>query len=366
MLEQSLLGSSESEPESAPLGSRKIDVVADPLLGIAALYLSHLDADVLKIPSVRILIPDTVQFPLPPLPFTVMRFSPKAPLPENLDAEALLVWGVPGRVLEPLLKLPSLRWVQTLTAGVDHVLQLQPPPQITIANGRGLHDAPTAELAVALLLSAVRRLHVFRDSQNAGIWNKDAYQQALEGQSLMTLEGSRVLIVGMGAIGVEIAQRLQPFGSIVEGVAMSAGTRGGFTTHAFSDLDGLLPTFDAVVLVLPNTPQTVGLLSKERLGLLKKKAWVVNVGRGNAIDEQALLEALEARTIGGAALDVTEREPLPSDSRLWHAPNCIITPHIAGGGPNWARKASALLQRNAQAFADGRALENVVDARKGY
>ena len=314
----------------------------------------------------RILIPDTVQFPLPTLPLTVIRFDPRAALPSDLDAEALLVWGVPGRALEPLLKLPSLRWVQTLTAGVDHVLNLQPRDQIMVANGKGLHDAPTAELAVALLLAAVRRLHVFRDSQNAAIWNKDAYQQALEGGFEMSLEGARVLIVGMGAIGVEIARRLQPFGSVIEGVAMSGGTRGGFKTHALSDLDALLPAFDAVILVLPNTPQTVGILSKERLALLKKKAWVVNVGRGNAIDEAALLEALETGTIGGAALDVTEREPLPSDSRLWHAPNCIITPHVAGGGPNWARKASALLQRNAEAFAAGRALENVVDAGKGY
>ena len=314
----------------------------------------------------RLLIPDTVQFPLPALPLEVIRFDPRAALPSDLDAEALLVWGVPGRALEPLLKLPSLRWVQTLTAGVDHVLNLHPRAQIIVANGKGLHDAPTAELALALLLSAVRRLHVFRDAQSMSTWDRDAYQQALEGQSLMTLEGARVLIVGMGAIGLEIARRLQPFGALVEGVAINAGTRGGFTTHALSNLDALLPNVDAVILVLPNTPQTVGLLSKERLALMKKTAWIVNIGRGNAIDETALLAALEARSIGGAALDVTEREPLPSDSALWHAPNCIITPHVAGGGPNWARKASALLQRNAAAFAEGRALENVVDVSKGY
>ena len=314
----------------------------------------------------RILIPDTIQFSLPALPLEVIRFDPRAPLPEDLDAEALLVWGVPGRALEPLLSLPSLRWVQTLTAGVDHVLNLHPKAQITVANGKGLHDAPTAEMALALLLSAVRGLHTFRDMQSAGVWGKDVYQQRLEGGSELTLEGSRVLIVGMGAIGLEIARRLEPFGALVEGVAMSAGTRGGFTTHALTDLDALLPSFNAVILVLPNTPDTVGLLSKERIGLLGKKAWVVNVGRGNAIDEQALCDALQAGMIGGAALDVTEREPLPGDSALWHAPNCIITPHVAGGGPNWARKASALLQRNAEAFAEGRTLENVVDAGKGY
>jgi phosphoglycerate dehydrogenase-like enzyme len=315
---------------------------------------------------VRILIPDAVPFPLPDLPLEVIHFEARGAVPASLDAEAVLVWGLPARTLEPLLQLPSLRWVQALTAGIDHVLKLQPRPQITVCNGKGLHDAPTAELAVALLLAAVRRLHVFRDLQHTATWGKDAYQQALEGGSEMTLEGSRVLVVGMGAIGVEIARRLQPFGALVEGVAMAAGVRGGFTTHALSDLDALLPLFDAVVLVLPNTPQTVGLLSKERLALLKRKAWVVNVGRGNAIDEAALLEALEARAIGGAALDVTEREPLPQDSGLWHAPNCIITPHVAGGGPNWARKAAALLERNAKRFAHGEPLENVVDSAKGY
>jgi phosphoglycerate dehydrogenase-like enzyme len=93
---------------------------------------------------------------------------------------------------------------------------------------------------------------------------------------------------------------------------------------------------------------------------------VVNIGRGSAIDEDALCDALEARSIGGAALDVVAHEPLASDSRLWRAPNCILTPHIAGGGPNWARKASALLQRNARAFAVGEVLENVVDRARGY
>ncbi len=314
----------------------------------------------------RILIPNSIQFPLPDLPLEVIRFDLRAVPDSNLDAEALLIWGMPRTTLEPLLSMSSLRWVQTLTAGVDHVLNLKPRENIAVANGKGLHDAPTAELAVALLLAAVRRLHLFRDSQNAAIWGKDAYQQALEGGNEMTLEGSRVLIVGMGAIGVEIARRLQPFGTIVEGVAMSAGTRGGFVTHALGDLDALLPVFDAVILVLPNTPQTVGLLSRQRLALLGKKAWIVNVGRGNAIDEQALCDALEARTIGGAALDVTEREPLPGDSRLWHAPNCIITPHIAGGGPNWAGKAAALLRRNATRFARGEPLENLVDRALGY
>jgi phosphoglycerate dehydrogenase-like enzyme len=315
---------------------------------------------------VRILIPDTVQFPLPNLGLEVVRFEARGALPEGMDAEALVVWGTPARTVETLLKMTSLRWVQAFTAGIDHVLNLKPRAGITVCNGKGLHDAPTAEHAVALLLSAVRRLHHFRDRQHEGVWDRAAYQQALEGHALMTLEGARVLIVGMGAIGVEIARRMQPFGALVEGVATRAGEREGFKTHALEDADKLLPDFDAVILVLPDTPDTHGWLSKSRLALLKPTAWVVNVGRGSAVDEDALLDALEARSIGGAALDVTAKEPLPEDSRLWTAPNLILTPHIAGGGPNWARKASALLERNARRFVAGEPLENVVDASKGY
>ena len=316
--------------------------------------------------AVRILIPDSIQFPLPELPLEVIRVSARELPPPDLDAEALLVWGMPRKTLEPLLQMPNLRWVQTLTAGIDHVLNLNPRSEIAVSNGKGIHDAPTAELAVALLLSAVRRLYSFRDSQNAATWDRAAYQQALEGQTLMTLEGARVLILGMGAIGVAIAERLKPFGCIVEGVATSAGTRSGFVTHAFVDLDALLPNFDAIILVLPDTPDTHGLLSRERISKLSPKAWIVNVGRGSAVDEDALCDALEAGSIGGAALDVTMREPLPEDSKLWRTKNCIITPHVAGGGPNWARKASALLQRNAELFAANQPLENIVDRHKGY
>jgi phosphoglycerate dehydrogenase-like enzyme len=315
---------------------------------------------------VRILIPDTVTFALPDLPLEVIRFSARETPDPALDAEALVWWGVPKKVLEPLLDMPNLRWVQTLTAGVDHILNLHPREHIVVTNGKGLHDAPTAELAVALLLSGVRRLHHFRDEQSRVRWDRAAYNTALEGRALLTLEDARVLVLGMGAIGVEIARRLQPFGCTVEGVANSAGTRGGFKTHALTDLDALLPHFDAIILALPDTPQTHGLISRERLASLNPRAWIVNIGRGSALDEEALCDALEAGSIGGAALDVVAREPLAEDSRLWRAPNCILTPHIAGGGPNWAGKARDLLERNARAFARGLMLENEVDRTRGY
>lgn len=317
-----------------------------------------------------ILVPDAVNWSLPALPFEIHRFAAQGPLPEQgLHAEALVVWNVPRKTLFPLVEaMPNLRWIQALSAGIDHVLASPLQPETVVCNGRGLHDAPTAEMAVALLLSAARGLHTFRDLQLKATWDRSAYNAQLEqgAKYLGTLEGAFVLILGMGAIGLEIARRLQPFGARVEGVATSAGVRDGFVTHAFGSLDELLPSVDALVMVLPDTPETQGILSRERIAKLNPKAWVVNVGRGSSVDEPALIEALEAHRIGGAALDVTSKEPLPSESKLWRLENVILAPHVGGGGPRFYAKAGALLQRNANRFLSGEPLENVVDRARGY
>ncbi len=315
-----------------------------------------------------LLVPDTVTWPLPELPLEVRTFSTCEPLsPDLLEAEALLVWNIPRPLLGSLLEtMPRLRWVQTLTAGIDHVLNSSLTPEAQVCKGQGLHDAPTAELAVALLLSAARKLHQFRDRQHRASWDKSAYGQALEGQGFYSLEGAEVLIAGMGSIGLDIAHKLATFGARVQGVAQSAGTRQGFVTHTMEDLERLLPDIDALVLVLPNTPQTQSFLSRERIALLGPHAWVVNIGRGTAIDQEALIEALEGGKLGGVALDVFETEPLPADSPLWALENAIITPHVGGGGPRFYSKANDLLLRNARHFVAGEALEFVVNRERGY
>jgi phosphoglycerate dehydrogenase-like enzyme len=312
---------------------------------------------------VQILVPDSVPLSLEDFPLEVIRFGSRDDL-SAFDTEALVVWG--KQTLAPLLKMPNLKYVQTLSAGVDHVLNLSPREEILISNGKGLHDAPTAELAVSLLLAGVRRLHYFRDTQKQVSWDRGAYQHALSGQHFLTLESAKVLIVGFGSIGLAIAQRLSPFGCYIEGIARSSGLRDGYTVHSFENLDTILPDFDAVILVLPDTPDTHGFISSERLSKMKKGAWLVNVGRGSAITEPDLITALESGHLGGAALDVTHTEPLPEDSPLWKLENLILTPHIAGGGPNFYRKAESLLRRNAQKFIEGKPLENLVDRKKGY
>jgi phosphoglycerate dehydrogenase-like enzyme len=312
----------------------------------------------------QMLLPNSVPFELPDFPIQVQRFDPKVHL--DFDAEMLVVWNFSVKTLEPLLAMPRLRLIQTLSAGVDHVLRLNPRAEISICNGKGLHDAPTAELAVSLLLAGVRRLHHFRDLQHSRQWDKTAYAHALSGQDFLSLESARVLVVGFGSIGLDIAKRLTPFGCVVEGVARQAGERHGYTVHALEQLDSILPNFDAVILVLPDTPDTHGFVSSQRLGRMKRGAWLVNVGRGSAVVEADLLVALESGHLGGAALDVTQTEPLPEDSPLWACPNLILTPHIAGGGPNFYRKAEALLRRNAANLLSGSALENLIDRERGY
>lgn len=316
----------------------------------------------------KILIPDSFIAPLPDLPFEVVRFPAKGPVTHGLDADALVVWRLGNAVLHPLLaSMPNLKWIQTLAAGVDHVLSApQLPKDFILSNGSNLHCAPTAELGVTLLLSAVRQMHRWRDLQHQRTWDRAAYNIQMEGKALHTLEDSKVLILGMGTIGLEMAHRLKSFGAIVEGVAGSAGVRDGFLTHAVADLLDVVETADAIISVLPETPQTRGILSRELIARMQPHAWLVNIGRGSALDEAALIDALKNKRIAGAALDVVAEEPLPKESPLWELDNLIISPHVAGGGQRFYAKAATLLQENAQAFVAGKPLHNLIDAQKGY
>jgi phosphoglycerate dehydrogenase-like enzyme len=167
-----------------------------------------------------------------------------------------------------------------------------------------------------------------------------------------------VLVWGFGGIGQTLAPLLAGLGASVRGVARSAGTRAGFDVIAEDDLDGALPETDVLVMILPATPATEKALDARRLAALPRHAYVVNVGRGTTVDEDALVEALETGEIAGAALDVTAVEPLPGGSPLWDAPNLLLTPHAAGGRPVGA---DALVAENVAAFLQGSELRNVVE-----
>lgn len=269
-------------------------------------------------------------------------------LPAELDDIRFLTLPYGSKAGHELLgRLPGLQVVQSLQAGVDELLPLVGPEQV-IANGRGLHDAATAEHALLLALAAQRQLPRWVHQQDEGRW---------EPEYVASLADRRVLLVGYGSIGQAIERRLLACEAEVTRVASRA--RPDEQVHGIDELDALLPDAEIVVLVVPDNAGTRGLLDAERLALLPDGGLIVNVGRGSAIVTDALL----AETSSGrlrAALDVTEPEPLPEGHPLWSAPGVLITPHVGGGSSSFPPRARRLVVEQLRRFAAGEPLLNVV------
>ena len=281
--------------------------------------------------------------------------------PQYYDAEILVTWGNDAKMLQDAAtKLNHLRWLQSLAAGPNDVLDAGFRESVTVTSGSGLHDHTVAEHTLGLLLNAARRFYEMRDVQAQRRWAGylGGPQPDRPKDSFRTLRDARVLIWGYGNIARTLAPHLKPLGAYVRGVARSAGVRDGTEVFAEAALPHLLPQTDALVMILPGSKTTRHALSDERLSLLPHHAWVVNVGRGTSVDEAALAQALREGKLGGAALDVFETEPLLAASPLWDAPNLIISPHAAGGRPQGAE---ALIAENLRRFLAGQPLKNVVE-----
>jgi phosphoglycerate dehydrogenase-like enzyme len=311
---------------------------------------------------VKILVPDTV--PLDPAELRSDDLEPVGyrvsdPVPdEHVDAEALVVW-MNGReqLANAARRLTRLRWIQDLAAGPGPVLQAGFPDHVLLTSGRSLHDRTVAEHALALTLAAARHLHVAVRAQIGHRWAPEigGLQPHDNAQGLTTLRDARVVIWGFGSIGRTLAPLYTTLGAQVVGVARTARTDGPVTV--VDDIEAVLPNADVLVMILPTAPSTDRALDAHRLALLPPAAWVLNVGRGSTVDEDALAEALRGGRLAGAALDVTQTEPLPVDSPLWDLPNVILTPHAAGGRPLGA---AALITANALALLRGEPLANLV------
>lgn len=279
---------------------------------------------------------------------------------EHHDAEALVAWGNSDAQLSDAAKnLTRLRWVQTLAAGPDQAVNAGFTAEATITSGRSLHNATVAEHALALALAAARSLHTLVRAQLGHRWASElgGRQPISDPNHFTTLRGAHVVVWGFGSIAQTLAPLLTALGARVTGVARSAGERGGYPVVAEADIRELLPSADVLIMILPGTPATQKILDAEKIAELPAHAWLVNVGRGVTVDEGALASALRAGRLGGAALDVTEVEPLAVDSELWDLANVIITPHSAGGRPIGA---DGLISENLRALLDGRPLTNVV------
>ncbi|MFI1305297.1 2-hydroxyacid dehydrogenase [Streptomyces sioyaensis] len=255
--------------------------------------------------------------------------------------------------LRPLSRMSRVRVVQTLTAGVDEMLPglSRMPSGTQLCNARGLHDASTAELALTLILAALRGVPDFVRSQDAGEWRPDV-RPALADKS--------VLIVGYGSIGSAIEDRLTPFECArVARIARTARDTVRGPVHPLSDLSALLPDADVVVLATPLTEATRGLVGSDFLARMKDGALLVNVARGGIVDTAALLAELRSGRLR-AALDVTDPEPLPAGHPLWYAPGVLLTPHVGGPSSAFLPRAKRLLRDQLTLFAAGEPLRNVV------
>ena len=257
-----------------------------------------------------------------------------------------------GPRLPVLSTLPNLDLVQLLTAGYDGVPDVL-PPGARLANAAGVHDASTAELAVALALASLRDVPDFVVAQREHRWLPTTMHPALADK--------RVLVVGYGAIGRAIAARLTPFEVTVTAVASRARAGDDLvpSVHGVDELPDLLPHHDVVILIVPLSEVTAGLVDDAFLSAMPDGSLLVNVARGGVVDTDALVRHARAGRIR-AALDVTDPEPLPEDHPLWDLPGVLVTPHVGGASSAFTPRATRLLQEQLGAYAAGRPLRNLV------
>lgn len=269
--------------------------------------------------------------------------------PEDVDVVVVPNYGASRTLLGRLESVPNLSVVQLPSAGFEHALP-HIRPEVTVCNGRGVHDAGTAELAVGLALASQRGID-------------DAVRDAVDGRWAPRLRSSladrRVLVLGYGAIGTAVARRLRAFETEVVPVASAPRDEDGEHVHGVGELPALLPSVDVVIVTLPLTQATEHLVDERFLAALPDGALLVNVGRGGVVDTAALVAELESGRLR-AALDVTDPEPLPPEHPLWRAPGVIVTPHVGGYTDATTPRLAALLRRQLVELVAGRVPVNVV------
>lgn len=273
--------------------------------------------------------------------------------PEQLD-QATIIFGWPRP--RDVSAAPRLKWFQTMWAGYDEYVGFLPEGAV-LTSSSGSNRRSVAEHMLASTLALCRRLPTYRDSQRVHRW-------ADEGK-MKTLLDATVLVVGAGNVGSTFAQMCRGLGSHTIGLKRSvSGPIEGFDeVRSADELDTLLPQADVVALVMPHTAETVGMMDQRRLGLMKEDAMLISAGRGSVLDQEALVRAMKAGKLWGAALDVTDPEPLPEDSPLWDIPNLLLTPHVAGGMRLEITRKTCIqmAQENLRRYLAGESLKNRVN-----
>ncbi len=280
---------------------------------------------------------------------------------ELAGAEVVLAWHANRRLLPSAwAHAMSLRWIQSASAGVEGLLFPElVESDVVVTNARGVFDQAMAEYVIGLLLLFAKDLIGVLDRQRRKEWH------ARDNEALA---GKRLLVVGAGPIGRAIGRRAQAFGIRVRGVGRT--TRPGDDVFdvvlGVDELIGALPWADYVVDILPATEATRRLFGEPEFSAMNAWARFVNVGRGSTVDQDALVRALRDGVIAGAALDVFEEEPLPTDSPLWELSGAVVSPHMSADFGGWREALVELFVENLERFLTGRPLENVVDKRLGF
>jgi len=293
------------------------------------------------------------------LPEIVVRKSsdPKVLLSEIRDAEILLA----GRFSsEMFAAAKELKWVQAVAAGVDRFLFYDfVSSDVILTNARGVHPAQVSDHALALILAFSRKLNKFIKFQLEQKWVRLGCEE---------LQGKVIGIVGLGAIGREIARKAKCFGMKVVALDKNVAVPPSFVDELLKppSLLTLLKQSDFVVLSVPLTQETERLIREPELTAMKKDGILINVSRGRIVQEQALVNALKENKIGGAGLDVFEEEPLPPHSELWAMENVVITPHVAGSTPYYWSRVCDIFCENLRRYVSGQPLINVIDKKAGY
>ncbi len=266
--------------------------------------------------------------------------------------------------LSALKKCKNLKWLQLSSSGADNYAKSDAidKNRTVITNATGAYGAAISEYMVAGVMSLVKKFNLYRDQQFKGSWYDNGF--------VKTIAGSEVLVIGLGDIGGNFAQRMNALGAKVKGIKRNIGKKPDYVDgiYTLDELDRLLPRADIVALCLPNTPRTTKVLGERQFSLMNPESVLINVGRGTSIDTDALTQALHNKNIAGAVLDVTDPEPLPPDHPLWQEKNAIITPHIAGGyhSIEIIQSIETIINENARRYIEGKELINIVDYETGY
>jgi len=269
------------------------------------------------------------------------------------DAEILYAWNFPRHLLP---RAKRLRWVQNMGAGVERFLVPELPKGVMLTRIAGIFGPWMAEYVMGWCLWHTQRTELFRAQQRERRWRQVDPRR---------LNGAELCIVGLGDIGRTIARAARGLGLRVTGVSQSGRkTPGVERVYRARDLAKPLPSADFVVLTVPLTPATRGLMGARELATMKSSAWLVNIGRGPVVDEAALLDALSSKRIGGAILDVFNEEPLPAGHPLWELENVVITPHISG--PSTPEEIGPIFDDNLRRYLARRPLRFQVDRKRGY